>query len=721
MLCKNCGVRIPFNKAPDLEDCSICGTKFTPDVRDILEYGQFGIAREVRPTQVDMARDIEDMLQQTTGTLLAEGGTGIGKSFAYLLPSILSAGKRVVVSTAKKTLQDQLANKDIPFLLKKLGLPNVKYGVYKGKSNYACWKLAQEVPGNERPRFEKFVQDAQSRGAPADIADWAGVVPRWWSKISIDNCVLSNRCPHFKDCRPHPKDYSIIVTNHHLMAIDMKVLPGTLFGPYNTLILDEAHQAPEAFRAAYSRAATFKGIDYIRSSLKNDDYLRGLVDDLGVTTAKILLTELEDVARAFKDLHRNATRAAGSSKIVDIRKIAQPLDAFLTVTDACAAKLFLVSEDISRAYSTAASVPDDSEYSPEQLFAMMSRAQKLHKRVSALVEFANDLAGRAKLLIANPKEGAEYLTICDDKGLTIQPLDIGKVVAAPMGTIQHKVILSATLAMGRDFEFTKQRFGLTEELRAPTEVIKEKIYPSPFDMSQQAILYLPRHLPLPAHAGQPEERSKWIRALSTEIAQLIGATEGDAFVLFSAKSDMNEVLHELGHDFWDDAGLSLILHEGEATATLSQYLKTPKAVLFGLKSFWEGVDVPGDKLKLVVIPKLPFPNPKDPLISALSDKAGSNSFMRVMVPHMFFDMKQGVGRLIRTQSDRGFVAILDARIWTGTGNRTTHLQRMEKINADPHRKRMGYGKQLLDVLGFTQITDDFTIMQSWVKKFFKDS
>ena len=137
MLCKNCGIKIPSNKAPSLKDCSICGTEFTPDVRDILEYGQFGIAKEIRPTQVEMARDIENLLQQTNGTLLAEGGTGIGKSFAYLLPSILSAGKRVVISTAKKTLQDQLANKDIPFLLKKLNLPNVRYGVYKGKSNYA--------------------------------------------------------------------------------------------------------------------------------------------------------------------------------------------------------------------------------------------------------------------------------------------------------------------------------------------------------------------------------------------------------------------------------------------------------------------------------------------------------------------------------------------------------------------------------------------------------
>ncbi len=716
MRCTDCGIIIPFNKAPDLANCSICGVRFTPDARDILEHGKFGITKEVRPTQVAMARDIEEVFRQDHGTLIGEGGTGIGKSFAYLIPALLADGKRVIISTAKKTLQDQLS-RDIPMLIKKMGIQNIKFGVYKGKSNYACWKLAQEVPLNDRSKFNNFVDKARRENRPADITHWKGSVPFWWSKISIDNCAIGNRCAHFKECRPHPKNYHIVVTNHHLMAIDLKALPGTLFGPYNTLIIDEAHQAPEAFRSAYSRAITFKSLKRLQSALKMDDHLRGVVDDSGITSAAALVSGLDALVTSFGDLHSKAAQTTGGGQIVDVRRIEAPLNDFQTQADTYAGGLFLLLEDINRSYNDSHEDPD-REDSPEKLFAMLSRATRLHKRVASLVEFANDLTSRIKK--QNESATLEFLTTCDDTGLHLQPLDIGKLIANPIGTVKHKIIMSATLAMGKDFEFSKQRFGLTDDLKAKHEVITEKIYPSPFDMAKQAVLYIPRHLPLPAHAGQPTERIKWIKALSTEIAQLLGATRGDAFVLFSARADMQAVIEELGPEHWDDAGLTLVEQEGEATATLNRFLDTPNSVLFGLKSFWEGVDVPGDKLKLVIIPKLPFPNPKDPLISALSEQAGNSSFMQVMVPHMFFDMKQGVGRLIRTQSDKGFVAILDPRVWTGTGNRTNHLKRMENIESQhpTRRKRLGYGKKLLDALGFTQVTDDFTIVQTWVKKFF---
>lgn len=712
MFCDNCRVKIPYDKAPELTHCSICGKEMIADVRDILELGKYGIAREIRPTQVKMAQDIETLLQAEQGTLLAEGGTGIGKSFAYLIPSLLAKGKRVVISTAKKTLQDQLINKDIPFIIKKLNMPNVKFGVYKGKSNYACWKLKQEVPTKDRAEFNRFITAARQNNKPADIANWKGPIPYWWSKVSIENCVLARSCVHQLYCKPHPKDYNIVVTNHHLMAIDLKIRPGTLLGIYNTLVLDEAHQAPEAFRSAYSKSITFKQLARIENSLKNDDHLRGIIDDSGIITAAKLVLQLETIVAAFKDLHSKVVKTAGISSIVDpqIVQIKAALSSFQIKTEDYAGQLFLILEDIERLHA-AVQGTSDGEYSEEKLVTMLSRATKLHKRVSELSAFASTLLA---------KNSSEYLTTYDEQGLHLQPLDIGRIIAGPLSLISHKIILSATLAMGNDFEFSKQRLGLTDELRPKGNSIIEKIYPSPFDLRSQAILYIPRHLPLPVHNGSPEEKKQWVKAIATEIAQLLSATKGDGLVLFSAKTDMNNIIDELGYEFWDDAGLTLIQHEGEATATLAEFMKTPNSVLFGLKSFWEGVDIKGDKLKIVIIPKLPFPNPKDPLITVLSEKAGNNSFMEVMVPHMFFDMKQGVGRLIRSQSDRGFVAILDPRIWTGTGNRTTHIVRMEKIAADPERKRMGYGKKLLDVLGFTKITDDFTIISDWVNRFFKD-
>jgi len=675
----------------------------TPEAKDILQHGQFEITREVRPTQVEMARDIEKMLQKPDGTLLAEGGTGIGKSFAYLIPSLLAKGKRVVISTAKKTLQDQLINKDIPLLVEKMGLKGLQYGIYKGKSNYACWLLSKEVPTADREKFKKFISPS-SRKEPADIATWKGKYPYWWSKVSAENCTKGARCPHFSKCMPQPKDYHLVVTNHHLLAIDLRVFPGTLFGQYNTLIIDEAHQAPDAFRSAFSNEVTFKGLGQTQTLLQNDDRLRSFLDDSGITTSNGMMERMDRVVKSFSALHRKAQRSGGS-EIIDPDRVEAELDEFGEAAASLSGKLFLVGEELNNN-------TDDppEEYSKDEVIGMQSRLARLEKRVRTLTEFVAAMP----VTDGTPTE-KNQVVVCDDKGLRIQPLNIGELVKGPLATIPHKTIISATLAMGNDFTFTKELFGLGEVTTT------EKIYKSPFKMEEQAILYIPRHMPLPAHAGMPRERETWIKALSTEVAQLIGATRGDAFVLFSAKTDMNEVLEQLGPHFWNDTGLNLTSHDGDATATLNKYMETPNSVLFGLKSFWEGVDVPGDKLKLVIIPKLPFPNPKDPLIGALCEQAGTKSFNQVMVPHMFFDMKQGVGRLIRTQSDKGFVAILDPRVWTGTGNRTNHIRRMEKIASMPgnRRTRMGYGKQLLNVLGFTQITDDFTILQDWVKKFFK--
>lgn len=706
MYCTECRLKLPYDKAPHITQCTNCGTRMTPEVKDILQHGQYDIAREVRPTQIEMAKDIEALLQEPTGTLLAEGGTGIGKSFAYLIPLLLSKGKRIVISTAKKTLQDQLAKKDIPFLLNKMGLTNISYGIYKGKANYACWLLAKEVPIKDRAKFVQFVNKG-SRQAPADIATWLGSTPQWWNKVAATDCVRGKRCPHFEKCLPQPKDYNIIVTNHHLMAIDLKIYPGTLFGEYNTLVIDEAHQAPDAFRAAYSKSMTSSSVTYAQRSMINDDDMRNFFDESGVTTSKAMLEKMHTVIETYEALHRKVSVSTGGATIVDTASIKPQLAALLQAASALSGKLFLMGEELNNAFEE---TQDGAE--SDSLLRLMSRLTKQEKRITGLTEFIMALPANDE-----PEGDKTVVVTGDDKGLYLQPIKVGDLVKQPLKMAKHKIMVSATLAMGSDFEFTKSRLGLEGE---PTT---DKIYKSPFNLREQAILYLPRHMPLPAHAGQPREREVWIKALSTEIAQLVGATQGDAFVLFSAKTDMKDVLYRLGSHFWNDTGLNLVTQEGDATATLDKYMETPRSVLFGLKSFWEGIDVSGDKLKLVIIPKLPFPNPKDPLIGALCDQAGTQSFQKVMIPHMFFDMKQGVGRLIRTQTDKGFVAILDPRVWTGTGNPTNHIRRMEKIEAQTPQKRMrmGYGKQLLNVLGFPRITDDFTILQDWVIDFFKTS
>lgn len=720
MYCENCRVRIPFDKAPELTECAMCGRPLKADVRDVFVCGKFGIIEEKRDSQISMALEIEKFLTRKKGIFLIEGGTGIGKSFAYLIPALLSEGKRVVISTAKKTLQDQLATKDVPLLVKKMGLDKLKYGLYKGKSNYACWKLSREVPNQDRKRFDRFIEQARGNGKPADLANWKGVVPYWWSKISIDNCVLGKNCPHIATCRPHPQADNLIITNHHLTAIDMKTVPGMLFGSYNLLVLDEAHQVKDAFRSVNSRAVTHRGLEIIKNMVANDEHLRSMVDDSGIISARALTEELGELTSLFKGVHETAYSKADTGGSFNSDEIAKPLVTMSSHAETVASHVFLVMGALNRAYTSTIDGGRDShgDASADELMALMGRTNRLHKKLTDISAFVVDLARTTQDVGATNIGNPNVLTTCDPKGIYLRPVETGPIIGPKLDMIDHTMALSATLAMGHDFSYVKRDLGLLEIKNA--DLVTEQIYASPFNLDKQAALYAPRHLPLPAHAGMPEERHEWLKAVTTEIAQLISATRGDCFVLFSAKRDMRDILDELGSFFWDDAKLHLVLHEGEATSTLDEYKRVPSAVLFGQKSFWEGVDIPGDKLKLIIIPKLPFPSPVDPLIKALNAKRGANAFFEVSIPPMIFDMKQGVGRLIRTQSDKGCVAILDVRIWTGTGDRLKHRRKMELIEADPNRTRMGYGKTLLDALGFTKITDDFTIFQKFVKKFFND-
>jgi len=699
----------------------MCGSPLTPQVRDILEHGKFGINKEIRPTQIALGEDVETILNtEAGGVLLAEGGTGIGKSFAYLIPSLLAENKRIIIATAKKTLQDQLANKDVPFLIEKMGR-KVRFSVYKGKANYGCWRLVKAVPSEYRNDYAQFINQARIEGHPADVAKWKGSYPWWWSQISVDNCVLKN-CEFAGICKPTPKNDNLVITNHHLLALDMRLNPGTLLGPYNLLIIDEAHQAPEAYRSAYAHEVTFKGLERLRNTFQKDDMLRSLIDDLGHTTAKGTNNALDELKQTYEQLHRKAREVSDDTGKISPTNIVSELNQFYgratNLLETNKLNMGEVKDFLDDSFNGNVEISD--MYSSDELVVILSRMNRLQKKYEQLTSFAERISASI-----SAGSATSFITTMDEQGMKVQPLNIGDFIGPNLNTISHKIIMSATLAMGTDFSYTKNKFGIGKQqgltAKATPELIVEKIYPSPFDMDNQAIMYLPRHLPLPAHQGLPERRRQWIVEISNEIAQLVGATNGDAFVLFSAKADMNEVLAELGPEVWSNLGVRLIIQEGEATAALDEYLANEHSVLFGLKSFWEGVDVAGDRLKLVIIPKLPFPNPKDPIVAALCEVAGKESFMQVMVPSMIFDMKQGVGRLIRTQSDRGFVAILDTRVWTGTSNEGTHAARMNKIEQDKDKKRMGYGKKLLDTLGYRKITDDFTILQRFVNRFFKAS
>jgi ATP-dependent DNA helicase DinG len=344
--------------------------------------------------------------------------------------------------------------------------------------------------------------------------------------------------------------------------------------------------------------------------------------------------------------------------------------------------------------------------------AMASKMQKFNRRLTSIQEFV------AALLAFNEVNDTNFVVTAEEKAILIQPVEMGSIVGPELMKIPNKVITSATLAMADErgvpsFDFQREQFGV---LRGP-EVL-EGVYPSPFDYDNHAVLYAPYDMPLPPKPDDPpEERNAWVDRMGAEVARLCELVNGDTFVLFSAKKGMLDV-YAVTRVLLRTTNIPIILHEGDAAAIKQKYDETPHSVLFGLKSFWEGIDIPGDKLRQVIITKLPFPHPFDPIVAALNRKY--NDFNRVSVPPMIYDMKQGAGRLIRCKTDRGFVSVLDPRIWTGgAGGKDRQLGHLRSLAANPCFRPLSYGKRLFSSLGLNKVVYDFTTLQTYANHFFQ--
>lgn len=745
MKCKNCGYGIPYSQARKGKDekCTLCGSPYRDDPDDILLYGKYGIAREVRPTQADMARAIDDHIYLgQTSTIYAEGGTGIGKSFAYLIPAIL-AGKRVVVSTAKKSLQHQLVEKDLPFLKEKMGR-EFTFGVYKGKNNYACPLCAESIRDkNDREAFKYWALNLLNKKEAADIAKWPGKRPPWWDDITIESCPRKkSHCAHKDFCKPQPKNWDIVVVNHTLLAIDL-LSPGFLIGDYPVLVIDEAHKAPEMFRSAVTESITLWATAQMLKQFENDDQLHAELTYYGVLSDHDARARFTSIKNLVAEMHRKAFKKARSPgdtvRIPSLLPYQQNVSDLLEVTDDLHKKisstLTLLNKDIDN-HSTSASL--------EQSIANAGRIDKMLRRLRSMQDILIGLDAEIhEEETAGEAAQHNWIIIADDKGIHRKPVCIGDVCGPALAErTHHRVVVSATLTIGGSFQFIRDEFGITKAKAVATlmpagspEKVVEAVYASPFDLASQALLYTPATIIPPAHPGT-DQRPQWIQEISAEIERLCMASKGDAFVLFSAKTDLNEVLATIDSRALLQNGIKILAQTDgvDAQRLTAEYMDTPSSVLFGLKSFWEGVDIPGDKLRLVILPKLPFPNPKDPIIEALSaiaEKNGDNAFVTVSIPQMLFDLKQAVGRLIRTQTDRGVVAILDSRVWTGTSNIFKHqrvladIQRMRKFLRDNPEARSrfhndasyrGYGRQAVDATGFINTTPSFTKAETFAKE-----
>ena len=588
-----------------------------------------------RPQQLAMAQAVARAIALRQ-PLVAEAGTGTGKTFAYLVPALLYGGK-VVVSTGTKTLQDQLFERDLPLIRDALAVP-VTVALLKGRANYVCLHHLERTAREERlpsrqdarhlPKIVAFSR-ASERGDRAELADVPENAAIWPMVTSTrDNCLGSN-CAFHRECfvmkaRKEALDADVVVVNHHLFFADVTLRDeglAELLPACNTVILDEAHQLPDT-------ATLFFGEQTTSSQLAE------LARDAEAIARSELrdVPELPDAGAALVPLLRKLRLAAGEAS----GKFAQPLvvarSDFVEALDALAA-------GVDRLAGEMGLVADRSE----DVAAIARRAD------AASTALARWRAGQ---------EGADDWIRWIDVGvagfqLHASPLSIAEVFRRQVDeTGRAWIFTSATLAVGRDFSHYTAQLGLSDA--------QTGCWDSPFDYSTQGLLYVPRGLPAPNSVEHTN-------AVIDAALPVLKASRGRAFLLFTTLRALNAARERLSAHLARDGLDYPLLVQGEASKTelLLRFRALGNAVLLGSASFWEGVDVPGDALSVVVIDKLPFAPPDDPLLAARLAKLateGGNAFMQWQLPQAVISLKQGAGRLIRTESDRGVLMLCDPRL-----------------------------------------------------------
>jgi ATP-dependent DNA helicase DinG len=584
-----------------------------------------------REAQVQMAGAVEKALAQKS-SLVVEAGTGIGKTLAYLVPAILS-GERVIISTGTKTLQDQLFFRDLPLVRDALG-ESIKTALLKGRANYLCLhrmmiaRAEGRLPSREAVAELEAVTDWSAKTIDGDLSiasvltEESGLLPLVTS--TADNC-LGSECPQFEDCyvaraRREAQDADIVVVNHHLLFADMaikqsgfgEVLPGA-----SAFIVDEAHQAPETASRFFSVSLSARQINELcRDFLAESAEVSGSMGILREPVADCL-QKLKEIQLVISD--RMPERGSWQELVgdVQVRTALQQLDQSI--------------------HGIAAVVTD-----------LDGRARGMDGCIERLTELqlwldrfdAEQSAGEVRWF---EKRGRGF-------AIHITPLE----VSTPFNAFRENLdaawlFTSATLSVGGDFGHFTAQMGLEDAQTLQLD--------SPFDYPNNAMMWLPDHLPEPRDA-------EFVPALLEDVIPLLEASQGRAFLLFTSHRALRRAAELLA----DRVSFPLFVQgEQPRSVLLEQFRQSGEGVLLGSSSFWEGVDVIGDALSLVVMDKLPFAAPDDPVMEARSDllrKSGGNPFIQLYLPQAVISLKQGAGRLIRDVNDRGALVICDPRIQT---------------------------------------------------------
>jgi ATP-dependent DNA helicase DinG len=631
--------------------------------------------------------------------LVCEAGTGTGKTLAYLVPAILS-GKKIVVSTATRALQEQIFTKDIPLIRQTLGLP-VSAALMKGLSNYLCLRRFDEyrssadavLPGVGRALA--VIEEWAGRTASGDVAEIAGLAedePAWREVSSSSDTRIGLGCPHFAECfvtrmKREAEAARIVVVNHHLFFADLALRgphAGAVLPDYDAVIFDEAHQlediatdffgirvssarihsilrdADRAFVAAGlspagAAAEHPKGWDFPGSSDKLTRKGQGsvLAEVARETTARFFA----EVATASARSSEGGGRGGSESRITIAR------DFWSGDVVASYHKLDSVLEALG-AYA-------EARQTSEAVEIVVRRTKQLREDMASIVDGAKNQVTWAEVRSRSAAIGAS-------------PVELASMLKGRLFAQVPAVILtSATLTANHSFAFLRSRLGLDDDDEIPVEQLEVS---SPFDYPERALVYVPRDLPDPTDPA-------WLYAAGPRIAALIDASGGGAFVLCTSK----RMMHAL-HATLERVPSRPVFVQGEAPkgALLDKFRSAKNAVLVATMSFWEGVDVPGKALRLIIIDKIPFQVPTDPVVMARSaaiEAAGKNPFVDYHVPSAAITLKQGFGRLIRSRRDAGVVAILDRRVYT-----------------------KGYGRTLLESLPPAKRTDDLAETLAFAKR-----
>ena len=587
-----------------------------------------------RAQQREMALAVAEAIRDNA-ILVVEAGTGTGKTFAYLVPALLNGGK-VIISTGTKNLQDQLFQKDLPMVRDALKAP-VSVALLKGRSNYVChYHLGRtEADGQFKTREDikhlgkivKYakVSDSGDKGGLADVPENA---PIWMQVTSTrDNC-LGQECPQHKECyvlkaRSEAMKADIVVVNHHLFFADVMLRDegvAELLPACNTVIFDEAHQLPET-------ASLFFG-------------------------ENLSTTQLLDLAGDTR-----IEAAAGAKDFAPLPKACDELDK-------AARDLRLVFKKEGRLPATA--TESFKEFAPalktlgEKLTQLGGLLEKQAERSEGLEncwQRAQALAQQlGKWQKGDEPDQVRWLEVFHHSlQLNTTPLSIAEIFEKQIGgSARAWIFTSATLAVKQNFSHYQGEMGL---LKAKTAC-----WDSPFNYGEQALLYVPQNLPEPNSEGYTE-------AVVQAALPLLEASKGRAFLLFTSLRAMQRA-HEILQAEFDRRGWDyplLLQGEGSRNGLLTRFRSLGNAVLLGSQSFWEGVDVRGEALSLVIIDKLPFAPPDDPVLAARIaqlNKQGRNAFMEYQLPRAIITLKQGAGRLIRDETDRGVLMICDPRLIT---------------------------------------------------------